>query len=186
MFRVFVRIKVFRRLWVDDALVILAWMLLLITAVLWQTQVEALYTQFKLVSQAVLPTREIEHKQTVYFRSLAALIVVFYTCLFVVKLSFLFFFRRLGAKVQGQRIWWWIVFVFNTAVWITLIGSMGWPCMLKPLEYIFSKADFDLTVFITDLFVAHCSKTPSLEFQHQTFIYNCTIDVITDAMSKSS
>lgn len=48
MFRVFVRIKVFRKLWADDALVIFAWLLLLITAVLWQTQFEALYTQFEL------------------------------------------------------------------------------------------------------------------------------------------
>ena len=128
-----------------------AWVLLLITAVLWQTQVEALYTQFKLLSQAILPTPEIEHKQTVYFRSLAALIVFFYTCLFAVKLSFLVFFRRLGPKVQGQRTWWWIVLVFNTAVWITLIGSMGWRCMLKPLEFIFSKADFDLTVLTVDI-----------------------------------
>lgn len=144
-FRIFVRIRVFRRLWVDDGLVILAWLLLLISAVLWQTQVDALYTQFQLVSQSVLPTPEIYRKQKVYFRSLAAMIVAFYTCLFAVKLSFLFFFRRLGARVQGQRTWWWIVLVFNTAAWITLIGSMGWRCMLKPLEYIFSKADFAST-----------------------------------------
>lgn len=90
----------------DDGLVILAWLLLVISAVLWQTQVDALYTQFQLLSQSVLPTPEVYRKQTMYFRSLAAMIVAFYTCLFAVKLSFLFFFRRLGAKVQGQRTWW--------------------------------------------------------------------------------
>lgn len=144
MFRVFIRIKVFRKLWVDDALVIFAWLLLVLTAILWRTQVEALYTQFKLISQAILPTPEIEHQQTVYFRSLAAMAIAFYTCLFAVKLSFLFFFRRLGAKVPSQCTWWWVVLVINTAAWITLIGSIGWRCMLKPLGYIFSNADFDL------------------------------------------
>ena len=141
VFRVFVRIKVFRRLWVEDAFVIFAWLLLLITAIIWQTQVEALYIQFKLLSGAVLPTPEIEYKQTLYFPCLAAIFVFFYTCLFAVKLSILFFFRRLGARVPGQRIWWWFVLIFNTAVWVTLIGSMGWSCLLNSLEYIFSKTD---------------------------------------------
>ncbi|KAL8915920.1 MAG: hypothetical protein Q9172_006563 [Xanthocarpia lactea] len=150
VFRVFVRIKAFRRLWVDDALVLLAWLLLLAIAVIWQTQVEALYTQFKLTSQTILPTPEILDKQRIYFRFLAASIVAFYTCLFAVKLSFLIFFRRLGAKVKGQRTWWWIVLFFNIAAWITLIGSMGWPCMLKPLDYIFSRADSNLIMSITD------------------------------------
>ena len=36
-FRILVRIRVFRRLWVNDGLVILAWLLLLISVVLWQT-----------------------------------------------------------------------------------------------------------------------------------------------------
>ena len=57
--------------------------------------------------------------------------------------------------------------------------------MLKPLEYIFSKTDFDLKVFIIDRFVARCSETSTLEFQHRRFIYSCSIDVITDALSKS-
>ena len=141
VFRVFVRIKVFRRLWVEDALVIFAWLLLLISAIIWQTQVEALYTQFKMLTGAVLPTPELEYKQSLYLRCLAAMIFFFYTSLFAVKLSFLFFFQRLGARVQGQRIWWWFVLIFNTAVWLTLIGSMGWPCLLKSLEYILSKTD---------------------------------------------
>ena len=184
VFRVFVRIKVFRKIWVDDVLVVFAWLLLLITAILWQTQIEALYIQFELLAQTVLPTPEIEHKQVVYFRSLAALIVMFYTCLFAIKLSFLFFFRRLGAKVQGQGTWWWIVLVFNTATWITLIASMGWRCMLRSLTYIFSKTHFGTTVFTIDQCVAYCSRPPSLDFQHRTFVYNCAIDVITDLMSK--
>ena len=141
VFRIFVRIKVFRRLWIEDVLVIFAWALLLITAVMWQTQVDALYTQFKLLTGAVLPTPEIEYHQTVYFKCLAAIIVFFYTCLFAVKLSFLFFFRRLGDRVEGQRTWWWFNVILNTAAWITLIGSMGWRCMLNSLEYIDSKID---------------------------------------------
>ena len=139
MFRIFVRIKAFGRLWIEDGLVLLSWLLLLTTAIIWQTVIEALYEQYKLRSQTILPTPEILNGQRTYLRILPAVIISFYTCLFAVKLSFLFFFRRLGAKVSGQRVWWWLVFVFNVAVWITLIGSMGWPCMLKPLEYIFGK-----------------------------------------------
>lgn len=139
VFRVFVRIKAFGRLWIDDALVLLSWSLLLATAVIWQTVIKALYDQYKLVALIILPTPEVLDGQKLYFRALPAIIISFYTCLFAVKLSFLFFFRRLGARVKGQRVWWWVVFVFNVAVWITLIGSMGWPCMVKPLEYIFSK-----------------------------------------------
>ncbi|KAL8671172.1 MAG: hypothetical protein Q9168_004325 [Polycauliona sp. 1 TL-2023] len=167
LFRIFVRLKVFRRLWVDDAMVILAWVLLLISAILWQTQVDALYTQHKLVAGTVYPTPQVLHSQEVYERSLAALFVFFYTCLFAVKLSFLFFFRRLGTNVRGQRIWWWTVFAINIAVWITLIRSLDWACMVSPLDYIFS---------------GQCDKTSTLEFQHRTFVYSCAIDVVTDAL----
>lgn len=74
-----------------------------------------------------------------------------------------------------------MVYFRSLAAMIVAFYTLGWPCMLKPLEYIFSKTDFELTVFI-----AHCSKTSSLEFQHQTLIYNCSIDVSTDALSKPS
>ena len=76
----FVHMRVFRKVWVDDDLVIFAWSLFFISAVSWQTQIDALYTQFQLLSQSMHPTPEIYRKQTVYFQSLAALIVAFYTC----------------------------------------------------------------------------------------------------------
>ena len=37
---------------------------------------------------------------------------------------------------------------------------------------------------MTDPPTAQCDKKSSLVVQHATFIYNCTIEVITDAMSK--
>ena len=146
---------------------------------MWQTQVNALYTQFRLAARTLLPTPEILAKQKTFFRCEAAMRVFFYTCLFGVKLSFLLFFRRLGAKVRGQRTWWWIVVFVTTATWLSLMGVLDWPCLLRPR----GKTRLKIAHFIADRLVAQCYSTHALKFHHRTFIYNCVSDVFTDALS---
>lgn len=138
VFRIYVRIKSFRRVYADDFLVVLAWLLLLTSAIIWQTQQTSMYTQFRLSSGNVVPTPEILAAERTFLRTEVATIFMFYTCLWSVKISVLIFFRRLGQKVKGHRVWWWCVLALTVATWATCIGDIQYPCLLKSLEYIFS------------------------------------------------
>lgn len=139
MFRFYVRIKSFRKLYADDYIVIVAWLMFLATAITWQTHVQALYRQFGFTAQSIVPTPTNLAAERALLRSEVPLVMLFYTCLWAVKLSFLLFFRRLGQQVRGQKFWWWCVFGVTVATWVTSITTIQWNCNLKPVEYVFSK-----------------------------------------------
>ena len=139
LFRLFVRVKAFRRLYWDDFLVVLAWVFFFATAVIWQTQHVGVYYQFALSSGSVLPTPAVLSALLNGQRAQLAVLVMFYSCLWAVKLSFLIFFRRLGQKVRGQKIWWWCVTGLTITTYITCIGTIQYPCLVGDLQYIMSK-----------------------------------------------
>lgn len=140
-FRIFVRIKSFRRIYADDFLVIFAWLMFLVSAVIWQWQRTALYQQFTFASTAVRTPRQREAQKSL-LRSEVVTISFCFTGLWMIKLSFLVFFRRLGQKVRRQRIWWWCVTGLTVATWATCIGTMSFKCLLGSLDYIFGKEAF--------------------------------------------
>lgn len=87
-FRIFVRIKSFRRIYADDALVLIAWLMFLASAVIWQSQQTAMYEQFALSTGNVIPTPEQLAAERTFLRSEVATISMYYTSLWIVKLSF--------------------------------------------------------------------------------------------------
>ncbi|KAL9595976.1 MAG: hypothetical protein Q9219_006099 [cf. Caloplaca sp. 3 TL-2023] len=137
--------------------------------VIWQTQVDTLYTQYRIFTGAVSLTPTILDQNRVYMRTQVPIVILFYTSLYAVKLSFLLFFRRLGATISGQRVWWWIVLGITLASWMSGIGTVHYTCTLRPLQYLFT----------------HCTRSSALLFEHRGFIAACVTDVVTDALSKS-
>ncbi|KAI9878023.1 MAG: hypothetical protein M1830_002143 [Pleopsidium flavum] len=166
IFRIFVRIKCFRRVYTDDFLVLAAWLMLLASAVIWQSQQTPMYAQFALAAGQVIPTPEFLADEATFLHTEVATIFLFYTCLWSVKLSFLIFFHRLGQNVSGLKVWWWCVLGFTIATWATCIGDIQYRCLLGSLEYIFVE----------------CTGPGALSFQWSTLHYNCAVDVITDVM----
>ena len=82
VFRVLVRIKVFGRLHADDALVFFAWLLLLISTVLWQTSKDALYQNIEVSSGRLYPPpADFAHQTEQYLRKSVAVIFFYYTSL---------------------------------------------------------------------------------------------------------
>lgn len=138
-FRIYVRIKSFQRIYADDVLVIIAWLMFLVSAAIWQSQQQAMYEQFILAAGTFIPTPEQLAAETKFLRSEVAITILIFTSLWIVKLSFLIFFQRLGQKVRGQRIWWWCVTGFTVITWATCIGTMSFKCLLRSLHYIFGR-----------------------------------------------
>ncbi|KAL8866795.1 MAG: hypothetical protein Q9174_006079 [Haloplaca sp. 1 TL-2023] len=141
VFRLVVKIRSFRRVYSDDCLVIFSWVLLLGSAALWQVQSVNLYELYAVESGQKPLTLGFIDTNTELLRSLTPFAILFYTCLWVIKLSFLLFFRRLGLNVRGQKIWWWTVLVITVLTWIATIADNDYKCSLEPIEFIWCMSE---------------------------------------------
>ena len=142
MFRLYVRLKSFRRLYSDDYLVFAAWLMLLAFAIIWQIEAPTLYLQYNVQSGLAPFTPGFINRDTELLRSIAPVSILFYSCLWAVKISLLLFFRRLGSNVKGQRIWWWSIFVVTLLAWAACIGDLNWRCSFGSYYWIYVTCKF--------------------------------------------
>ncbi|RAH63771.1 uncharacterized protein BO66DRAFT_444629 [Aspergillus aculeatinus CBS 121060] len=164
--RIVIRLKTFRRLFVDDFFVLLAWILSVITGIVWRIESPVLYEMYALSAGKTPLTPGVVPRLNALMRFEAPFMVLFYTTLWCVKFSFLTFFYKLGSKIQTHRRWWWVVSVITLAVWVISVGDIDYQCSLGGVEFIFEQ----------------CSKPYHIRWQNGTFWANCAGDVITDLL----
>ena len=140
--RVYARISAFKRLFLDDYLVFAAWFMYLGSAIIWQLFKGYLYEDELVSAGLQVPNLQTIPQDTViYLRASLAVIILFYTSLWFIKFSFLVFFRRLGDKVKGQKILWWVVFGLTLVTWIiTTFGTPHYSCLVNDFAYLASIA----------------------------------------------
>ena len=146
-FRIGVRIEYFHRIWVDDILMIAACFMLCATAILYQTQSVNLYNHYPLVTGKILATPEDLARERILLHSIVAQFYLWYTALWLVKLSILLFFWRLFGERQHAswlKIWWWFVTGFTIITWAACLGTLPYSCLLKPLPWILGILKFKL------------------------------------------
>ncbi|RDW87081.1 uncharacterized protein DSM5745_03723 [Aspergillus mulundensis] len=95
LFRLTIRRHTHRRFLLDD-LVILAWMMHLESAMIWQVKAPALYRTFEVERQS---WEVIASQITVFYRVLSPLNILYPLALWSIKLSLLVFFYGLGTRV---------------------------------------------------------------------------------------
>ena len=113
--------------------------MLLASAALWQNQYTLLYDQYPQESGKILPTPKLLAAESSLLQTSVAEMVLFFSMLWMVKISVLIFFRRLlvhGAKVQD--VWWWCVMFFTVATWAIGVGTVPYRCFSSSLQYISS------------------------------------------------
>lgn len=165
--RLTARYKTFKRLYFDDGFVIFSWFLALFTAIIWQIVARFMY-QFMAITSGQLwppPTNFVNDTER-YYKGSVVVLIFFYTSLWAVKISFLFFFKRLGQNVRWQKILWWCVLAFTVATYFVCIGDIQYSCLAAPLGEI----------------ISHCSSDRDVNFQLVTLKFNAAIDVLTDVM----
>ena len=121
--------------------------MLLAYAIIWQVEAPTLYLQYAVQSGTAPFTPEFISKDTLLLRSIVPVSILFYSCLWAVKISLLLFFRRLGSNVNGQKIWWWSIFVVTVLAWVACIGDLNWRCSLGSYYWIYvtCKSSSDLS-----------------------------------------
>jgi len=148
--RFFVRWNHHRRFFWDDALQLAAMICLIILAVLNELQHDTIYALqaaapkegddagFTFVHVITDATREQAKQQFVA-------IIIFWICLWLIKASFLSFYRRLFYNLQGYMRWWWVVAVTCIVTLVANILSNFLECL--PLSRRF-ELDLQGIIFI--------------------------------------
>lgn len=114
------------------------------------------------------PAADILSKQIVWLRVSLAVEIFFYTSLTAVKLSFLFFFRRLGENVRRFNWYWWPLTMFVLAIWVAAIGNVQYKCEVGS---------------IVQLNTGFCVSEAASRFTSDTLKANCALDVLSDFLS---
>ena len=143
--------------------------MLLASAIIWQAISKYMYQALYIASGelvAVSPTF-IEDTQT-YLRGSLAIIFLFTSGLWSVKVSFLLFFRRLSENVSGLKVHWWTAFSFTVASYFAGIGTIQYRCL--------APAFMDVVI--------NCSTPEATNFDRVTLCTNCAMDVLSDLISK--
>ena len=135
--RIYARVVAFRRLYSDDVLVLMALLMFLSSTIIWQIYKEHLYENLDVSSGLLFPPPKSFPSDTeAYLKASVAVIIFFYSSLWFVKFSFLVFFRRLGHRVRGQNILFWVVTGITAASWLASLGTLEYPCLTGSFEYI--------------------------------------------------
>lgn len=139
----------------------------MITGALWQWAAKDMY--YVIDVEAGLRSFEPDFFSHLRRWLIVSLIVelFFYTSLVLVKLSFLFFFRRLGSGIDYyQRIWWPVAAICLITYFVS-VGDVDYKCLLGP-------NDFLTTV---------CNSHKRISSTDKTLIANAVLDVISDFLS---
>ncbi|CAF9936601.1 MAG: hypothetical protein HETSPECPRED_010382 [Heterodermia speciosa] len=165
MFRIFVRIKVFRRLFPDDALVLAAWFMLIAYAAIWQWCGDQLYLSVAVASgKLLMPPPDFLDQLETFLHGLFVAYYMFYTLLWSIKMSFLLFFWKLGHNVRRQRPLWWSVFAFTVASYAVCLGLVDYSCLLGSKMHL----------------ATGCSSPHTIHYQYFSIRFATALDILTD------
>ena len=122
------RWRVFQKLFIDDALVVFAYLQLLAFAIVWQEYANDLYVIFAVATGQEAPVADMLER--VYRFQTAEIIcnMLYGFTLWSIKLAFLLFFRRIGHHVRHQNAIWWSVLTWNAIAFVIWIGVINWRC----------------------------------------------------------
>ncbi|KAK2616864.1 hypothetical protein QQS21_000242 [Conoideocrella luteorostrata] len=163
--RLYTRLRTSRRLYLDDYLISFAYVLLLVTAALWQWGAKDMYYILNVNAGLVQldPVDFVKHMRRFLLVSFIVELF-FYTILVLFKLSLLYFFKRLGSSAHRFKYFWWPTLVFSLCVYLVAIGDVDYKCLFGSLESI----------------TIRCNSPEGTKFLAVTLNVNCALDVLSD------
>ncbi|KAI0470472.1 hypothetical protein GGR56DRAFT_683861 [Xylariaceae sp. FL0804] len=163
--RAYIRWVCFRRLFLEDYLMVVSLVLHCAEAVIVQ-----IYVQY------AFDVVDVEHGELALFGpNLSKGLAAYGACVnitivgvLLIKLNFLLFFRRLGAQLFKFNMFWWGVTVFTVASSVVQIGMETFGCFFGGVEYIF--------------FSGHCTDSAATSRIFFNAIFSATVDAFSDLL----
>lgn len=125
--RTAIRIRVYRRLFADDGAVYIALAILISMGVMYQIITPTMFELERLLIPGAVPSANFVQEAALFLKLQFAIIILFWTTLWAVKLSILLYYRALFAKLPNRFLWWWLVSMFvgmaYLGCWATQLAS---------------------------------------------------------------
>lgn len=165
----YIRLVCFRRFLVEDFLVFVALAFLLTTSVLTQTGLLYVYNTTAISLGELKPTANFWDDNTKGLHALLAQLVLTIIGIWLVKLNFLLFFRRLIWNVSRKyQIFWWFTLIVTLGCGGTTFGLTRFNCLLGDPEEIQRV----------------CNSPPELRLSSIDNIASAILDVVSDILSR--
>ena len=168
--RAYIRYATFRRLVLEDYLMLVALAMHSVEAVLIQ-----LYVGYMCDVEAVEKGDvskigpDFFPNSKLGFTALGVTVNLTIVGVLIVKINFLIFFKRLGAGLRRFNIAWWAVTIFTVAGAIAQIGMQTFGCFFGSTDYIFSE---------------NCAAEPALTRIFANAIFSAAADALSDILSE--
>jgi hypothetical protein len=135
--RIAIRVKFNKRIFWDDGWALFAMTCLLANCILTTVMLRPMYATISVqVQWSSAIKRDIFGNITQFLKYQFAQSMIFWTCLWSVKASFLAFFLRLTHNVRGHYVAWWIIVVITTLAYIGCVISYPVSCSdFSPCKY---------------------------------------------------
>ncbi|KAI0121936.1 hypothetical protein F4814DRAFT_407026 [Daldinia grandis] len=160
--RVYIRYVCFRRLLLEDYIMLLALAMHNAEAVLIQLYVRYAYD---IEALGMGDFTKFGPDLNKGFVAIGACVNITIVGVLLVKLNFLLFFRRLGTNIRQFAIIWWVVALFTVATAAAQIGMQLFGCFFGGFSYIFSK---------------QCTDAAAMRRVSFNAIFSATVDAVSD------
>ncbi|KAF2404903.1 hypothetical protein EJ06DRAFT_485279, partial [Trichodelitschia bisporula] len=127
--RMVVRIKYSRAVFVDDALACFALVCLIANAIVITLMCPMMYATLQLASLGLGRRANLFDDVILYMRYQFSSTLLFWTCIWLVKASFLAFFKRLTLNLKAHTIAWWVIAGLTIAGYAGSVISYPLSCI---------------------------------------------------------
>jgi hypothetical protein len=158
----------FRRLFVEDYLMLAAMAVLIAISIVMHVYLGDLYALLHVQNMLAAPGPDFMNQMSRGLKGDAITIVLSIVGLWMIKLNFLLFFYRIGYQIKAYLITWWVALVVVMACGIVNLGMVPYDCMLGS------------TMHIT----VTCAMESRVQKIYNLYIVSVIIDVISDLISK--
>ncbi|KAI1080921.1 hypothetical protein F5B20DRAFT_579738 [Whalleya microplaca] len=161
-----IRFACFRRLLIEDYLMLLALLILIAIASVLQRYVGDIYYMIHVQNQIQLPGPDFEQSLLAGLRADGIVLVTGAIGIYTIKLNFLFFFYRLGHQIKAYRIAWRIALFIILGSAAVNLGVIPYSC------------SFGNIIQIT----VDCATESSVSHTYTVYKLTVALDVICDAI----
>jgi hypothetical protein len=180
--RIAIRVKFNKRVFWDDGWAFFAIICLLANAILTHAMLQPMYVTIKMQQWSASIKRD--EGEVDLFASIVQFLkfqfaetMIFWTCLWSVKASFLAFFKRLTTNVRGHLVAWWIIVVITALAYIGCAITYPVSCSeFTPRKY---NPNFDRPLLMA---IVGCTKPRNVRLALVSLRFSTCVDVLTDVM----
>lgn len=163
-----IRLVSFRRLFIEDYLMLFSLLSLVAIAAVLQRFLGDIYTMIAVQNQLITPGPDFYDKLLSGLQADGVALILNTLGIWAIKLNFLSFFRGFGRQIKTYILFWWISLTLVVACGIVQLGVIPYRCMFGNLYQITTK----------------CATESSIGDIYAGYKAAVAVDVISDAISK--